>query len=474
MNTRFALCAFFAALAATELPARLFTDVQGRTIEAELVAYDGGSSVTIRRADGQQFDLPLDRLSEDDQAYVRAWTPDGEGDSTEVSAEEIKRMNDLLGLPLFADGSLWDDSAEETARRLGWPQESLTDTLSSYRVYHGDKDRILGARPYSSALYGENGRVDGLSIVFANKGDSAAAVFDLTQSKMKEAVEAAIEADGETISVRLAELGEGKQQTTATGRGMKERLQRWDWHGHAILLAVQDEEYVAVRIMPSQRADNRGRPERVSSSELKARAKANVETRPNGDVVITNIPMVDQGPKGYCVPATLERALRYMGVRADMYLLAMAGQTSFGGGTYVSELIEGTEGYVKSAGRKLDEIKAPMKAKSVAKYIDDGQPVMWALFSSVEYNAMADIFTEARQHYADPKDWSKELSDRLKSASKLEKNRDAGHVCLIIGYNEETDEIAVSDSWGPRFAERWIPASQAAEVSQGAAWIVDF
>jgi hypothetical protein len=36
--------------------------------------------------------------------------------------------------------------------------------------------------------------------------------------------------------------------------------------------------------------------------------------------------MVDQGPKGYCVPATFERAMRTMGIDADMYLLAMVGQ----------------------------------------------------------------------------------------------------------------------------------------------------
>ena len=33
--------------------------------------------------------------------------------------------------------------------------------------------------------------------------------------------------------------------------------------------------------------------------------ESNVENRNNGDVVIMNIPMVDQGPKGYCTPLTL-------------------------------------------------------------------------------------------------------------------------------------------------------------------------
>ncbi|GDY18595.1 hypothetical protein LBMAG55_19180 [Verrucomicrobiota bacterium] len=51
--------------------------------------------------------------------------------------------------------------------------------------------------------------------------------------------------------------------------------------------------------------------------------------------------MVNQGPKGYCVPATWERVLRYMGIPADMYVLAMVGQSGAGGGTSLSTLAAG-------------------------------------------------------------------------------------------------------------------------------------
>jgi hypothetical protein len=39
---------------------------------------------------------------------------------------------------------------------------------------------------------------------------------------------------------------------------------------------------------------------------------------------------------------------------------------------------------------------------------------------------------------------------------------------LIIGYNRATDEIALSDSWGPSYAERWITADEAEAISQSA------
>jgi hypothetical protein len=38
---------------------------------------------------------------------------------------------------------------------------------------------------------------------------------------------------------------------------------------------------------------------------------------------------------------------------------------------------------------------------------------------------------------------------------------------MIIGYNETTQEIAVSDSWGARFERRWVPVAVADWVSTG-------
>ena len=80
--------------------------------------------------------------------------------------------------------------------------------------------------------------------------------------------------------------------------------------------------------MPCDRADKGGRTDRISYDKMKERALTCVINKNNGDVLIENIPMVDQGPKGYCVPATWERYLRYFDMPADMYLLAIVGGTS--------------------------------------------------------------------------------------------------------------------------------------------------
>lgn len=51
---------------------RTLTDTEGRTIQADVIAVEG-DQVKIRRADGQTFNLPMDRLAEADQKALREW-----------------------------------------------------------------------------------------------------------------------------------------------------------------------------------------------------------------------------------------------------------------------------------------------------------------------------------------------------------------------------------------------------------------
>jgi hypothetical protein len=59
---------------ASHLSARTFTDSQGRKLEAEVVAVQQGQ-VRIRRADGQEFTLPVTTFSAADQAFLQQWKP---------------------------------------------------------------------------------------------------------------------------------------------------------------------------------------------------------------------------------------------------------------------------------------------------------------------------------------------------------------------------------------------------------------
>lgn len=464
MKLIIALCA--AVLAAT-LPAETLTDTQGRSIEVEILEVSD-DSVKVRRSDGYVFDIPFSSLSEGSKLSLKASTkPEEENDDFEA-------LNQLLGLNLWQDSNLWDDPPEQVAKRLGWPRESQTDTQSSYRIYFREGTSIAGARPYTAVLYGQNGKVDYLSIMFANKGDSVplGSVDDVDEAF--DLLNDAIDADQEAIRSRLDTLGDSQNETGGISRGMKERADRWDSGNNSFWLAAVEDEYVALRILPPALADSWGKPEYQSDESVRQAAKANVKENEFGDVLIENIPMVNQGPKGYCVPATIERCLRYMGIRADMYTLAMAGNTVIGGGTRLSDIIDGTSAYVRRSSRKMETTRGSVSVRKVSEYIDEGQPLMWTMFSTDAYNHLADTITQKRKGASNPREWERMLRDIVQDAPELQADLSRGHLCMIVGYNKITDEIAVSDSWGPRFELRWITADAADKVSQGEFYIIDF
>ena len=398
-----------------------------------------------------------------------------------AAGPDFADINTACGAPLFADDNLWDDDADAVAQRLGWPRESATSLDSSYRIYPGADARFLGARPYSQVLYGENGSTSALSFVFANKGDAVAGAAGLTDQRDLRQRRAelrgnrkAIEEDEKTLAGALGALF-GEPVTARFGQGSRTRetVQRWDWRGHAFLLSAPRGEYVTLRVLPSASADGGGKS-KLADDVIRARAAAGVERRPNGDVILSDMPMVDQGPKGYCVPATWERAMRWMGVPADMYVLAMAGNTGAGGGTSGEDITWGARDAVTRAGRRLDSPALKLAPAAVAKFIDRGLPVMWGMFSTPDFNRAVNERLAPRRAMTDPAAWSASLETARTAAKHWRKDPEAAHLCMITGYNEATGELAISDSYGPGFEERWMTVEEAAAVSQGRFYVIEF
>jgi hypothetical protein len=278
-----------------------------------------------------------------------------------------------------------------------------------------------------------------------------------------------LNSDGDRISTNLAAvLGDHKRTVYGKGRGSSaERVSRWDWKGHALILAATRGEHVTLRIMPSAVADRQGRSERkFSDKEMRALLKGRLINRDNGDVIVTEIPMVNQGPKGYCVPATWERYLRYMEIQADMYTLAMAGHTRKGGGTSVEAMSNAAQQIVRRSGRSIKKINSKLSMRQVAKSIDTGSPIMWQMKVVPKLNNDITQRFDTRKEVTDWEAWKQSLKPMRKAASKLRRQDGNGHLCMIIGYNSQTGEIAVSDSWGPAFKERWLTVEEAEAISR--------
>jgi len=196
------------------------------------------------------------------------------------------------------------------------------------------------------------------------------------------------------------------------------------------------------------------------SSTRRDRLVNHVTRNESGDVFIDGIPMVDQGPKGYCVVASVQRLFEYYNIPADQHQLAqMAG----------SDAAKGTSSFaIAEAMGKIDyrfktrftihamahrdslvtvnqrdmTVGKPYSAadflRTIRRSVDSGIPVLWSLMLG---------------HYPEIPAISPQTS--------------GGHMRMIIGYNEEKKQLLFSDSWGAGHELKRMDQTHAYQASTG-------
>jgi hypothetical protein len=111
---------------------------------------------------------------------------------------------------------------------------------------------------------------------------------------------------------------------------------------------------------------------------------------------------------------------------------------------------------------------APNKIK---RYLDKGVPILWQMCSLSGYNQIANSRT--RRGVKDWTDYTTKIATAAEKNAKTLQERGNYHICMIIGYNETTNEIAVSDSWGKNHTIRWIHLDEAEAVSNKNGFVID-
>ncbi|MGJ8654513.1 MAG: SHD1 domain-containing protein [Opitutaceae bacterium] len=451
--------------------ARVWTSSSGSEIEADLIRVKE-NSIRLRNPDGQIIETALNNLSQADQAYLQ------EADSLvdAFSSQTASDLNALLGFQLFAERPLWQETAESIADRLSWRVASKTDYIASYQMKRrgGREDR--GDRrsrrehevqpdgtAHAAFFYSKGDAPDYFLVMFDNIGDIRSRPENKQEERrLSKELEARVSEAAEEVESKLSELlGEPSKQAFHNGRPAEHRMLRWDF-GDVSFLLSHDEGYgLFLYIHRSDFADMNGQIS-FSSETLERTFAANVEARTNGDVVIDNIPMVHQGNNGFCVPATYERYLRYTGIPADMYMLSMLGDTAVGGGTGINKLRNRVALYIEQHGLRMRRLSSTLTIKRIAQHIDRGVPMIWTMSSSESFNEFANNYTRERSQN------NGEFIPPEKETTTYP------HMLLVTGYNEARLEIAISDSWGPKYEERWIPISIANQFDVDGLNIIDF
>lgn len=232
----------------------------------------------------------------------------------------------------------------------------------------------------------------------------------------------------------------------------------------------------------------------------KDKAKENVTKSPNGDVYIDNVPMVDQGQKGYCAAAVAERVLRYYGNQIDEHEIAQQAGTTAEGGTSVSAMKSvvtavgeknglGFQEIVSISPRSLGDLedmlaKYNKAAKSMKKrelaladYTHDHMIDVAAMYEAME----AKVIYAMRKKDSRAKKFSAGIRQQIAAGVPvfwgvtlgifpergIPQTR-GGHMRLIIGYNDKKREILYTDTWGEGHELKRMPEDWAFAITHDA------
>ena len=250
-----------------------------------------------------------------------------------------------------------------------------------------------------------------------------------------------------------------------------------------------------------------GRTARQVAKSRKS-VKENVVRDPRGDVFVDNVPMVDQGQKGYCAAAAAERVLRYYGVEVDEHEIGQSAGTSAEGGTTAKgmkdavdaigrrfklatvtlygdfekstdEQVKGLEKAVDSYNKTAKKLRKPTIGKDVyikrqggalaydAVALDeamDAEVLKEMKVNGAQKSRYAKFMKDVRQYVNEgmPLFWSVTLG-RYPEADLPQAG--GGHMRLIIGYNDKKREILYSDTWGKGHELKRMPADWAWTIS---------
>lgn len=258
-------------------------------------------------------------------------------------------------------------------------------------------------------------------------------------------------------------------------------------------------EFLRLSIQPPQNTPRAiGATEPTSGSRAAVRrfvGRDQVEKIPGGAVRLKNVPMVDQGQKGYCVVASVERVMRYYGASVDQHELAQMAGSDAEKGTSTDAMLNSLKKLTARLGVRIKDVenwntsdflkliedynratrrgKLAPEIKLGGSFIDVGECYAQmdpALYREIRLKKTADFgkFQREIQRSIDegiPLLWSVQLG--MVAETGLNPQSRGGHMRLIVGYDPATKEVLYSDSWGMGHEEKRMSWEDAWTITSG-------
>jgi hypothetical protein len=383
---------------------------------------------------------------------------------------------------LFARGSaLW--TLTPKAFMQAYQGDGFRWTAASHEAAkaYGGTQTFLGAKVWETTVEFSEEHPTLFSMVLYNRGDAG----ELTKDDFKQAL---VDIQKRINAWTKSQPREVKD--TLKTMGVKQKAKAWRYGPYRVVLTWSystknktgefefRSEFIRVDIAPAQKASARARRrlnrsssdnKTVSTSEL----TSSIQRNPNGDVFISDIPMVNQGEKGYCAVATTERIMRHFGLDVDQHEMAQLASSSASEGTDPAAMISVLKRVGVKLGCKikvLEEFKVKDFIKLVNRYnklakkqkLPEIELERMIVISDVYRQMDTGLLKRARmKSQSDYKHFLEDIHTYISKGTPLgwsvivgkvtetpQIQSIGGHMRLIIGYNARNGDVIYSDSWG--------------------------
>ncbi len=351
-------------------------------------------------------------------------------------------------------------------------------SLRFNRVTRGTELSLFGHQIEELVCEFNDGKLSGMDISFYNRGDAGAWDIKRFNTVLND------------INTKVGQyLGSESRPSRQSSLMDEGRVFAYTWRMPDCDLMLRwsitnrkEPEYIFVELYPPGGAPKHlrsGMKVQVPVADL----KQNIQMDSNGAFFL-DIPMVDQGAKGYCVAATVARVLKYYGADVDQHLIAQLAKSDADRGTNINQTIESLEKTQSRLGIRVrsyytyeintwkDIMKMIKDYNRVAKRndveeVDEDDFILkingrrylnfrdlmnsfdfdtFCKFRSQDRRGKENFFEQVRESIDEglPLCWSTFILP-----GQDEANSEFGlHMRIINGYNPTTREIVYSDSWG--------------------------
>ncbi len=396
----------------------------------------------------------------------------------------------LFALFLCCSTAFALDLAESIKSGAFWKQDTK-ESLQDVHCTQPDNEHLrTSGISFGELSTGEviitvaEGKPTALQAMLYNKGDDGtidSSDFNNTVNNAKSALDTLLGVRGKL------------RRTSKNESAVKLKSWEWKWDGGVLRLETSSSgkkssfegEFIRLNMAATAKALNAGGArDTVRKSEL----RGSITTEEDGTVWLKGVPMVDQGMKGYCMPATLARIFAFYGMdKVDQHALAAVCDSNAGGGTTAYAMEQAMQDVCKKFHTKfivLEDFISTHKSiiepyNKLAKRED--KPTM-TLMSDIFGTADAEILRKARAgKNSQVNKWLKDIKKSIDGGSPviwlvmvgiyqeeipLPQDR-GGHARLIIGYNLKNKTIIYTDSWGAEHARKTMPAADAIGMTMG-------